>query len=76
MYEKGEGVTQDYAQARRWYQKAADAGSAEAMYRLGEMYEEGEGVTQDYAQARRWYQKAADAGNSEARQALLRLPSK
>jgi TPR repeat protein len=26
LYENGWGVTQDYAQARRWYQKAAEAG--------------------------------------------------
>jgi uncharacterized protein len=30
LYEKGWGVTQDDAQAREWYQKAADAGYATA----------------------------------------------
>jgi hypothetical protein len=26
MYEKGEGVTQDYAEAKKWYQEAGDQG--------------------------------------------------
>jgi hypothetical protein len=30
MYEKGHGVTQDYAQALSWYRKAADQGNAAA----------------------------------------------
>jgi uncharacterized protein len=30
LYQNGWGVAQDYAQARRWYQKAADAGNAYA----------------------------------------------
>ncbi len=30
MYAKGQGVTQDYAQAVNWYRKAAEQGGAEA----------------------------------------------
>jgi len=30
MYYAGEGVTQDYAEALRWYRKAADAGNSRA----------------------------------------------
>jgi len=66
MYEKGEGVTQDYAQAVKWYQKAADQGSAGAQSDLGFMYVKGLGVTQDYTQANKWFLKAANQGDTRA----------
>ena len=34
MYEHGHGVAQDYAQARGWYRRAAEAGNAPAAERL------------------------------------------
>ncbi len=34
LYEHGLGVTQDYQQARLWYEKAAAAGIKEAQERL------------------------------------------
>lgn len=35
MYEYGHGMAQNYKQAGQWYEKAAAAGNADAMYRLG-----------------------------------------
>ena len=49
MYENGQGVPQDYAQAVAWYRKAADQGLAVAQVNLGVMYKNGHGVPQDYA---------------------------
>ena len=66
MYEHGEGVRQDYAEAVRWYRKAAEQGHVEAQYNLGVMYAEGQGVRQDYAKAVRWYRKAAEQGQAES----------
>ena len=34
MYEKGRGVSQDYVQARQWYEKAAAQGDVNALYNL------------------------------------------
>ncbi len=51
LYEKGQGVAQDYAEAARYYQLAADQGHADSQAALGAMYEKGLGVDQDYAQA-------------------------
>jgi hypothetical protein len=34
MYHDGEGVLQDYAEAMKWFRKAADQGDAEAQYAL------------------------------------------
>ena len=55
MYDNGEGVPQDYAEAMRWYRLAAEQGCADAQYELGYMYENGLGVPQDYAEAAHWY---------------------
>ncbi len=66
MYLIGRGVPQDYAEALKWYRKAAEQGDAKAQYDLGSMYGTGRGVTQDYAEAARWYRKAAEQGNAKA----------
>ena len=58
-YDYGYGVSQDYAQAREWYEKAATKDNEHAMINLGQLYENGHGVTQDYTKAREWYEKAA-----------------
>jgi hypothetical protein len=73
MYERGQGVSQDYAQAVEWYRKAADRGNAVAQNNLGIMYEEGQGVPQDSTQAVEWYRKAADQGSTSAKENLARL---
>jgi TPR repeat protein len=66
MYEQGQGVPQDYAEAVRWYRKAADQGHAGAQLFLGLMYDRGQGVPQDYAEAVHWFCKAADQGRALA----------
>lgn len=49
-----------------FYQKAADAGDANAMYHVGICYQFGRSVERNYSKAVEWYQKAADAGNVDA----------
>ena len=61
-----EGVTQDDAEAVRWYRLAAEQGDAWAQTNLGVMYENGRGVTQDDAEAVRWYRLAAEQGHADA----------
>ena len=70
MYENGQGVLQDYAQAVVWFRKAAAQGNAGAQYILGLMYDKGQGVPQDYAQAVAWYRKAAAQGFAAAQNNL------
>jgi TPR repeat protein/predicted Ser/Thr protein kinase len=72
-YEEGVGVRWDYAEAMRWYRKAADVGNSSAMTNIGRLYRNGWGVPQDYAEAMRWFRKAADAGNSSAMTNIGRL---
>lgn len=52
----------NYDDAARWFQKAANAGYAPAMSILGVFYSAGGGVPQDYELAVQWYRKAAANG--------------
>jgi len=65
-YEKGDGVAQDYAKAREWYEKAVVKGDASSMNRLGWIYSNGLGVARDDAKAREWYEQAAAKGDTTA----------
>ena len=66
MYEDGQGVVQDYAEAVRWYKLAAAQGHASAQSNLGLMYATGRGVLQNNIQAHMWFNIAAvkDAENA------------
>ena len=66
MYDKGQGVPQNHAEAVKWYRLAADQGDASAQYNLGVMYANGQGVPQNYAEAVKWYRLAADQGDASA----------
>ena len=66
MYDNGEGVPEDDAEAVRWYHMAAEQGLALAQYNLGGMYANGEGVPEDDAEAVRWFRMAAEQGDALA----------
>jgi TPR repeat protein len=66
MYDAGQGVAQNYAEAFRWYTRSAEQGEPKAQFNLGAMYEVGHGVVQDTAEAMRWYRKAAAQGDQMA----------
>jgi clan AA aspartic protease (TIGR02281 family) len=57
----------DYAEAMRWFRKAAEQGDAQAQNEIGDMYMKGHGVPRDNAQAMRWFRKAADQGLAKAK---------
>jgi len=71
MYRYGRGVSQDYAEALKWYRKAADQGYYLAQYDLGMMYYDGRGVRQNFLQAYMWLDLAA-AGGGDAESARMR----
>jgi hypothetical protein len=70
MYEKGQGVSQDYKTAVKWYRLAAEQGDADAQYNLGVMYQKGQGVPQDYKTAVKWHRLAAKQGIASAQHNL------
>ena len=63
MYEKGAGVPQDQAKAFKWYNLAAEQGSAEAMFKLGVYHYDGSGgAAKDTEKAMTWFGDAAREG--------------
>ncbi len=73
LYDTGEGVHQDRAEALRWYKRAAALGDAAAMFNIAVSYDSGTGATQDRAEAARWYARAAALhhGRAEYNLALM-----
>jgi TPR repeat protein len=59
----------DYAPAAHWYQRAADAGSADAQFSMGCLYERGLGVPKDLVRAYAAYLVAERDGRDEIREA-------
>ena len=76
MYEKGDGVPQNYKEAAKWSQLAAEQGDVDAQYNLGLMYANGQGVSQDHKEAIKWHKLAAEQGNALAQGELDVLLSK
>jgi TPR repeat protein len=70
LYTKGEGVTNSYTEAVKWYRLAADQGNSDAQFGLGELYDAGQGVKQDPTEAVKWYRLAAEQGNAGAQYTL------
>ena len=60
MYEKGQGVGQDYIEAHKWFKLSAEQGYAQAQYNLGLMYSKCEGVPSDDKEAVKWYRLSAE----------------
>jgi TPR repeat protein len=65
MYDIGQGVTQDYQEALKWYKLAAAQGVARAQTNLGLMYGKGQGAPQDFIRAHMWGNLASAAGNPD-----------
>jgi TPR repeat protein len=65
LYYFGRATSQNYDQAKIYYEAAITAGSTEGINNIGVLYERGHGVVQNYSQAKIWYEKAAAAGNAD-----------
>ena len=65
-FAEGKGVTANYDEAAKWYDRAAQAGVVPAIFRLGTLYEKGLSVKKDVEIARRYYMQAAERGNAKA----------
>jgi TPR repeat protein len=70
MFDFGNGVVRNYAEAMRWYRLAAEQEHTKAQYYLGTMHEIGQGVAKDTAEAIRWYRLATAQGDTEAQRRL------
>ncbi len=65
-YEKGYGVTADFAKALTYYLAAAKAGHGPSQSIMAHAYERGNGVARDPQQSRMWYLKASESGEMGA----------
>ncbi len=71
MYDKGQGVPQDWEQSFHWYLQAANQGFAIADFKVGDAYfSGGRGVDKDIDQAFIWFKKSADLGYDKAQYIL------
>ena len=67
MYDNGEGVPENDAEAVRWFRLAAEQGLAFAQDSLGRKYALGNGVPQNGVRAYVWFSVAVAQGLEEAR---------
>ncbi len=70
LYLTGNGAIQDFEEAARWFELAAEKNHALAQYELGMIYKVGYGVAADLEKSYMWLNLAAAAGIDEA--ALMR----
>ena len=67
MYDTGDGVPENDAEAVKWYRLAAEQGNANGQLNLGVMYANGEGVPQNNVRAHMWWSVSAAQGHEDAR---------
>ena len=70
LYYNGQGLTQNSAEALKWYRLAAEQAHGDAQLNLGAMYRNGQGVPEDFVKAAKWYRLAAEQGNAIAQDNL------
>ena len=62
MYDLGQGVPQNYAEALKWYTRSANQGNATAQNNLGILYLQAQGTPQNFDLAAKWIQMSANQG--------------
>lgn len=75
-YAQGDEVKQDYAEAVRWFEKAADQGHVVAQATLGAYYWAGRGVPEDLTKAYFWSVLARAGGDEASRYRVAALSSR
>lgn len=73
MYDSGQGVKQDRAEAVKWYRLVADKGNVSAQHRLGEMHRDGLGVAVDFVASRKWFEQASSQGNTDSQVSIAAM---
>ena len=66
MYEKGEGVNQDYKESAKWMGLSAAQGNIVAQAQYGFIFMNGKGVETNYVEAAKWLRLAAEQGYAAA----------
>jgi TPR repeat protein len=66
MYDSGQGVSQNHAEAAKWFREAAEHGYVSAQKNLGAKYGRGQGVPQSDVEAYVWSSIAVISGDEGA----------
>ena len=59
VYQRGQGVKQDYQKSLYWFRKAAKHHNSDAEFSLGTIYQHGLGVAQNDTEAAKWFARSA-----------------
>jgi TPR repeat protein len=70
LYFEGIGLSQNFAEANKWWQMAANQGDANSQYNLGMSYNLAMGVTKDDVMAAMWWAKASEQGEPKSQYML------
>jgi TPR repeat protein len=73
MFEKGEGISVDMAEAARWYREALELGNANGAEHLARLHRDGRGMPKDIEAAKQLYQKAIELVSMTASRELEAL---
>src|SRR5665647_2078609 len=65
LYDEGKGVPQDYAEAAKWYRRAAKQGNKAAQHNLRLMDDQDQ-VSKDRAEMQKWHRRPAGPETSAA----------
>ena len=77
MYENGQGVSQDYVEAAKWYRREAEQGYIWGEVNIGRCYYTGAGVPKNYVEAYKWLNLAsAHTGNNDTESKLVEYSAK
>lgn len=70
LYFEGIGLSQNFVEANKWWQIAANQGDADSQYNLGMSYNLAMGFRKDDIKAAMWWTKAAEQGESRSQYML------
>lgn len=70
MYANRVGTQQNFKEALKWFQIAAEQGNAESQFSLGLAYYNGDGVNKDFKEAVKWFQIAEVQDHARAQHFL------
>ena len=76
QYYHGNGVQQNYAEAAKWYHKAADRDHPDAQKKLAQMYKDGVGVSKNEWESLKWETKVSGHQQKELTKELDELHKK
>ena len=65
LYDEGKGIPKDYAEAAKWYGRAANQGNKAARHNLGLMGDQDQ-VSKDRAEMEKWHRSAVDPATAAA----------